>query len=94
MALSKNELNLLTLNTHSLMMPDNEFCFRELTRAVREERVDVIALQEVNQTKEEPLLTEDELERSGFRSCGSPIRRDNYACTLACMLREEDPSFS
>lgn len=80
---------MITLNTHSLMMPDSAFCLRELARDIREERVDVIALQEVNQTKEAPLLTENELQNSGFSSCGFPIKRDNYA--LACLLREEDP---
>ena len=94
MAQSKNKLNMLTLNTHSLMMPDNAFCLRELARAIQDEHVDVIALQEVNQAQEEPLLSEAELEKSGFRSCGSVIRRGNYVYTLACMLREDDPSFS
>lgn len=94
MVQSKDELSLLTLNTHSLMQPDNEMCFRELVHAIREEQVDVIALQEVNQSEEAPLVSDEDLKQSGFYNCGFSIRRNNYAYTLTRMLREEDSSFT
>ena len=51
MAQSKDDLRLLTLNTHSWQEADNASCLRYVAEAVLAEHPDVIALQEVNQSE-------------------------------------------
>ena len=54
MAPLKDKLKVLTLNAHSLLEWDNTFCLENLTDAIIREDVDVVVMQEVNQTVEAP----------------------------------------
>ncbi|KAA9004186.1 endonuclease/exonuclease/phosphatase family protein [Paenibacillus spiritus] len=78
-------MKLLTLNTHSWMEDNQEAKIRELARFIREEHFDVIALQEVNQSKGEMAATDLELERFVPAEPDIRIARDNFALVL---LRE------
>lgn len=83
-------MKLLTLNTHSLIGEDfGERAMRTVDALVREE-IDVIALQEVNQSLGAPPI--GELRPSGFVPCGAtvPLRSDNYAYRLSQVLSQED----
>lgn len=95
MALSRDSLTLLTLNAHSLMEADNAMCLRTLAQAIVRERVDVVALQEVNQSKDAPLADEQRLVQSRFVPCDEekPVRCDNYALALARLLEAQDERF-
>lgn len=85
MTQKKSALTLLTLNTHSLMMPDNAFCLRTLADAFVQEQVDVLALQEVNQEGNAPTLPMEKLEALGYRDSGSarPVKAGSFAVLLA-----------
>ena len=93
--LSKDKLHLLTLNTHSLMEPDTEFCLEQLTLCVHELGVDLVSLQEVNQPLNARLLSEKELQESQYVPSGDgfPIREGNFAYLLARKLQTVDPTF-
>lgn len=80
-----DERVLLTLNTHSLMMPDNAACLRSVADAFVNERVDVLALQEVNQERTAPVMDERTLQALGYRDGGSacPVKEGNFAVLLA-----------
>ena len=81
-------MRLLTLNTHSLVGEDFPGRAAEFFAALPGQDADVIALQEVNQTADAPVLPDSALE--GFVPCGTdrPLRRDNYAAAVARALRE------
>ena len=78
-------MKLLTLNTHSLVGEDSARRGAALADALVEEAPDLIALQEVNQTR-----TASPVKKlpSGYVSCGAeiPLRSDNYALFLARRL--------
>lgn len=95
MARSKDKLRLLTLNTHSLMEEDNAFCLRTLADAIVREDVDVVALQEVNQSADAREAEAERLRASRFVPCESeaPIRADNFALTLSELLGESGAPF-
>lgn len=83
-------MKLLTLNTHSLIGENfGQSAMRTVDALVREE-IDVIALQEVNQSMDAPLLVDQR--PSGFVPCGVsiPLRSDNYAYRLAQVLENEE----
>lgn len=91
MVRSKDSTVLLTLNTHSYMEPDTEYCLAVLTEAIIREQVAVIALQEVNQTANAPAVDFGALAASGYvvSSGERPIRTDNYALLLAERLHAQ-----
>lgn len=70
-------MKLLTLNTHSLMEEKGGEKLLTLVKAVTEMQPDVIALQEVNQSLEMPIL-----KVNTFVNTPSVIRRDNFAAAL------------
>jgi len=80
-------MKLLTLNTHSLMGEDFERRAERFVAALLREAPDVIALQEVNQRQNAPLLRETP---SGFVEAweGIPLREDLYALWLVRRLAE------
>ncbi len=75
---------LLTLNTHSLMMPDNAACLCTVADAFKNERVDLLALQEVNQERTAPVMDAQTLNALGYREGGSacPVKEGNFAVLL------------
>ena len=94
-------MKLITLNTHSLVEADYPEKLRLFAEAVLRERPDVIALQEVNQSRTVAPVDWENLEESGFVACGEvsgeseiPVRRDNHAYRLAELLgRKGNPYF-
>ncbi len=95
MAPSKDKLRILTLNTHSYMEKDNLLCMEALMQAILQEDLDIVALQEVNQSINKPLADEKELKQSGFVPCerDCPIREDHFALALAKMLKSRGAAY-
>lgn len=95
-------MKLMTLNTHSLIEEDYEAKLQAFARGVLKEMPEVIALQEVNQTRSAPAAGQKSLQVCGYVPCvesdtvndavrpgapGSPvIRTDNHAYRLAGIL--------
>lgn len=73
-------MKLLTLNTHSLMEENSEQKLLTIANAISEIKPDVIAMQEVNQSLNMPIL-----KVNPFDNVPSVIRSDNFA---AAMLHE------
>ena len=96
MAPLKDKLKVLTLNAHSLLEWDNTFCLENLTDAIIREDVDVVVMQEVNQTVEAPYAEPDALKADGYVPCDSEakIRTDNYALSAAKLLKQKGREFS
>ena len=85
-------MKLLTLNTHSLAEPGYEEKKDIFLRAVLEERPDVMALQEVNQTAGGEDVSTVELLASGYMECPDTmprVGRDNHAFRAAVWLAEK-----
>ena len=81
-------MKLLTLNTHSLQEEQYQKKLEEFVVGILQEKPDIIALQEVNQSMDGPLAGE-ELRIGQFPlSCGRPIRKDNHAAQVAYALRQ------
>lgn len=95
MAPSKDKLRILTLNTHSYMEADNGFCMDALAQAILREDVDVVALQEVNQSMDKPPADQRALLQSRFVSCeeGCPIREDHFALALVQQLENRGAAY-
>lgn len=83
MALSKADFTLLTLNTHSWQEADNASCLSLAARFLRQERPDIVALQEVNQSVGAEPAAQERLTESGFVPAGGVIRENNWALLLA-----------
>ena len=83
-------IKLLTLNTHSLVENDNAKKLECFVNAVEQELPDVIALQEVNQTRDEEILSIDTL--TDYIPCQPDvkIKKDNFAYNVVRMLRIKD----
>ena len=96
MAPLKDKLKVLTLNAHSLLEWDNTFCLENLTDAIIREDVDVVVMQEVNQTVEAPYAEPDALKADGYVPCDreAKIRTDNYALSAAKLLKQKGREFS
>lgn len=80
-------MKLLTLNTHSLMEENMNEKLNQFVFWILENRPDVIALQEVNQSIEGPEAKGDMAGWTGSLS-GVALKADNYALTLARKLKE------
>ncbi len=87
MVQSKDNLKLLTLNVHGWQETDNALCLRQAAEAIRQEKPDIIALQEVNQRENSPYLSQNDLRDSNFVPAGSDIREDNWAFCLTLLAR-------
>ena len=81
-------MKLLTLNTHSLQEEQYQKKLEEVVAGILQERPDLIALQEVNQSLDGPLAGEDLRGGQFPLSCGRPIRQDNHAAQVAYALRQ------
>lgn len=79
-------MKLLTLNTHSLEEHDYEKKLNDFVDAVLTEKPDIIALQEVNQSRTENILNFDELEGMTVVCRDIPIRYDNHALNVVRLL--------
>lgn len=78
-------MKLITLNTHSLVEPQYEEKCAAFVQTVLEIQPDLIALQEVNQSRSQIPVCFPER----FIACGSsaiPLRADNHALKIAQML--------
>ena len=79
-------MKLLTLNTHSLIIPEHEAKREIFVDFIAAEQPEVFALQEVNQTAAAPLLAEAP---AGYYPCpGNTVllKADNHAAAVAKML--------
>lgn len=96
MAPLKDKLHVLTLNAHSLLEWDTDFCLDTLTDAVLKEDVDVFVLQEVNQTLGAASVHSSLLMQAHYVPCEHelPIREDNYALAVARMLHQKGADYS
>lgn len=88
MALSRAEV-LMTLNTHSLIDGCGEEQLSRLARMVQQRQVDVLALQEVNQTQGAVPASDERLRAAGCIPLAgkAPVREDNFALRLCEQLR-------
>ncbi|MBQ8780622.1 MAG: endonuclease/exonuclease/phosphatase family protein [Oscillospiraceae bacterium] len=79
-------MKILTLNTHSLVEKNYQLKLKNFAEALKEEQPDIIALQEVNQTFTETVITKPQ----GYVSCGGDIeiRSDNHAFNTVRLLSE------
>lgn len=82
-------IKLLTLNTHSLVEENYNKKLEIFISAIEKELPDIIALQEVNQTRNEQIISKDEL--TGFFPCQSDvqIKKDNHAYSVVKKLRDK-----
>ena len=83
-------MKILTLNAHSLLEPDYPAKLQQFADFIIEEKPDLIALQEVNQTmgaeKIDPSFLEGMIPAPGAEL---PILADNHAAHVAHLLREK-----
>lgn len=76
-------MKLLTLNIHSLIIPEHEAKREIFVDFIAKEQPEVFALQEVNQTASAPLLEEVP---AGYYPCPGnhvPLKADNHAAAVA-----------
>lgn len=79
-------MKLLTLNAHAWVEEDQMNKIGGLARFINENRFDIVALQEVNQTAQEQPLSAEELDRYVVAEPGTVIKKDNYAHVLLGQL--------
>ena len=92
-------MKIMTLNTHSLAEPEYESKLAAFAGSLVQIKPDIIALQEVNQSRSAPPAASGRLRESGYVPCcakdlstASPcasravIRTDNHALNLALLL--------
>lgn len=87
-------MKLLTLNTHSIIEPEYENKIKAFAKMIQEEKPDIFALQEVNQSIEKPEITL--FVESGYVPCSElrpKIRIDNHALRLNQFLRALDMKY-
>lgn len=82
-------MRLLTLNTHSWVEENQLEKIGHLAQYIREQDIDVIALQEVNQFKPEEVLPASELTCFHEAEENTVIRANNYAYVLRKQLHTE-----
>lgn len=81
-------MKLLTINTHSLQEENYPEKLAHFVEVILRESPDIIAMQEVSQTADAPLMAEDAL-TGQYPSAGRiPIRADNHAAQVARRLRD------
>ncbi len=77
-------MKILTLNTHSLSEENGERKCQILAQYILNHDIDIVTLQEVNQTRDKIKITGDS------RYCGEDVLKlDNYALLLSCFLEEK-----
>lgn len=82
-------MNLLTLNTHSLVEECYEEKLKTFVEAVAEYKPDIIALQEVNQSRDSDVVNNDCLDGFVLGEDSPPVREDNHAYNILKLLREK-----
>ncbi|MBO2944344.1 endonuclease/exonuclease/phosphatase family protein [Paenibacillus sp. F411] len=75
-------MKLMTLNTHAWQEEAQRDKIRQLAHFIKEQSVELVALQEVNQGMNAPLVETCELELYAPVEEGVPITEDNYAYVL------------
>lgn len=80
-------MKLLTLNTHSLLEEDYSRKLEWFVEGILREQPDIVALQEVNQTRSAPQLEPEQLEGQYPVPGSVTIRSDNHAARVAKELR-------
>lgn len=80
-------MKMLTLNTHSLQEENYTQKLNWFLETILEEKPDIIALQEVNQTANGELMELEKLEGQYPIPGCMPIRKDNHAAVVANRLR-------
>lgn len=88
-------MKLLTLNTHSLQEENYEKKLDQSVEVFLQEKPDIIAMQEVNQSINAPLAEPELLE--GYYPCPgetTSIRKDNHAAQVAKRLRAGGAKYS
>lgn len=99
-------MKIMTLNTHSLAEPEYESKLAAFAGSLVQIKPDIIALQEVNQSRSAPPAASGWLRESGYVPCCakdlntvSPcasravIRADNHALNLALLLARAGVSY-
>lgn len=99
-------MKIMTLNTHSLAEPEYESKLAAFAGSLVQIKPDIIALQEVNQSRSAPPAASGRLRESGYVPCcakdlstASPcasravIRADNHALNLALLLARAGVSY-
>ncbi|WP_458407936.1 endonuclease/exonuclease/phosphatase family protein [Anaerotignum sp.] len=81
-------MKLLTLNTHSLQEENYEQKLNWFVEGILQEKPDMIALQEVNQTAAEELAEKPLWEGQYLIPTQVPLRKDNHAARVAYRLRQ------
>lgn len=95
MVQSRDKIVLLTLNAHSWMEEDNNFCLDTIAKAIIDQEADVVALQEVNQTAQAREVGREEAAALGFLPAYDliPLREDNFALRLVQKLSDRGHAF-
>ena len=85
-------MKILTLNTHSLIENNYHQKLESFVNAIKAEKPEIIALQEVNQTLSEPFCTDLPY---GYFPCRSDIiiRADNHAFRTADLLKKSGEEY-
>ena len=93
-------MKLMTLNSHSLAEADYERKLHLCADGIRQLEPDILAMQEVNQTRNAPEADVQQLKDSGFLRCPvlpgeviPPVRRDNHAFRMAVLAAETGRPF-
>ena len=93
-------MKLMTLNSHSLAEADYERKLHLCADGIRQLEPDILAMQEVNQTRNAPEADVQQLKDSGFLRCPAlpgevipPVRRDNHAFRMAVLAAEAGRPF-
>ena len=81
-------MKILTLNTHSLQEHNYQQKLDWFIEGILNEKPDIIAMQEVNQTANTDLMDLDMLEGQYPIPGCMPIRRDKHAAVVANRLRQ------
>lgn len=81
-------MKILTLNSHSLREENYDEKLQWFVEGILREKPDIIALQEVNQSKDAPLLERSQLAGQYPVPGCMKIRRDNHAAQVAIRLRQ------
>ena len=85
----EGDIRLLSLNAHAWLEEHQIPKLYRIARAIIDWGVDAVALQEVNQSVETPVLGEEDAQNLGFvGGCERPIRVDNYGALLVQILRQ------
>ena len=84
-------MRMLTLNCHSLLDYDSDKQIQEIVDQIVREEIDVLSLQEANQSQFESAIAEDELKSLGYKEpaeVNAIIKKDNFAYRLSRALKK------